>query len=274
MTDKAVILARGLGTRMRRERPGVELGPERERLAAQGLKALMPLAGRPFLDYVADSLLRAGLRRLCYVVAPEADVLRDHARRVQQATDARIECVVQAEPRGTADAVLAAEGFAGSDPFILCNGDNLYPDEALAALARLTDERCYLAAFDRDDLARHGNIAPERIRDFAVVSATPEGDLEAIVEKPAEPDKYAQHGKLWVSMNLYRFTPDIFASCRRISPDPRRGELELTSAVADLIASAKTAVRVLFCKGGVLDLTSRADVPAAEEALKGRRLCF
>jgi dTDP-glucose pyrophosphorylase len=259
---------------MQRERTGVELGPDRERLAAQGLKALMPLAGRPFLDYVADSLVRAGLRRLCYVIAPEADMLREHARRVQQATGARIECAVQAEPRGTADAVLAAEGFVGKDAFILCNGDNLYPDGALGSLARLEDACCWLAAFDRDELARHGNIAPERIRDFAVVAATPGGDLEAIVEKPAEPEEHAQNGKLWVSMNLYRFTPDIFECCRRIVPDPRRGELELTSAVADLVASAKTPFRVLFCKGGVLDLTSRADVPAAERALRGRRLCF
>jgi hypothetical protein len=92
--------------------------------------------------------------------------------------------------------------------------------------------------------------------------------------KPAEPEKYAQNGRLWVSMNLYRFTPDIFGSCRRIRPDLRRGELELTSAVGDLVASGKTPFRVLFCKGGVLDLTSRADVAGAERALKGRRLCF
>jgi len=274
VAEKAVILARGLGRRMQRERSGVELGPERERLAAQGLKALMPLAGRPFLDYVADSLLRAGLWSLCYVVAPEADMLREHARRVQEATGARIECAVQAEPRGTADAVLSAEGFVGNDAFILCNADNLYPDEALTALARLEDGSCWLAAFDRDEMVRHGNIARERVKDFAAVAATAQGDLAAIVEKPAEPEKYAQNGRLWVSMNLYRFTPDIFGSCRRIRPDLRRGELELTSAVGDLVASGKTPFRVLFCKGGVLDLTSRADVAGAERALKGRRLCF
>jgi glucose-1-phosphate thymidylyltransferase len=274
MTRKAVVLARGLGTRMRRETPGIALGPERECLAAQGLKTLMPLAGRPFLDYVADSLLRAGLRSICYVIAPDAEVLREHAARVGEATGARIECAVQEKPRGTADAVLSAEAFVSGEAFVMCNADNLYPDEALAALARLDDTNCWLAAFGRDELVRCGNIAPERVRDFAVVKASEGGELQTIVEKPADPEQYLRDRRLWVSMNLYRFTPEIFASCRRIGPDPQRGELELTAAVADLMATGKAAFRVLFCKGGVLDLTSRADILAAEAALKGRKLCF
>jgi len=274
MTHKGVVLARGLGTRMQKERPGVDLGAESRRLAEQGLKALMPLGGRPFLDYVVDSLLRAGLTRLCYVIAPEADLLREHAACVGKAMGAEVTCAVQTEPRGTADAVLAAEGFAGGDSFVVCNGDNLYPDQALSALAARQDEGCWLAAFDRDELVRHGNIAPERVKDFAVVSAAPDGRLKQIVEKPALPEHYLQNGKLWVSMNLYRFTSAVFGACRRIAPDPKRGELELTAAVADLVARGETPFRVVFCGGGVLDLTSRADVPGAERALKGRELCF
>jgi glucose-1-phosphate thymidylyltransferase len=185
-----------------------------------------------------------------------------------------MERAVQGEPLGTAEAVLAAEAFAGEDTFVLANADDLYPDEALGALAELDDRTCYLTAFSPDGLVRRGNIGAERIKDFAVVTSSDEGRLLGIVEKPPDPERYARNGRFWVSMNLYRFTAAIFDSCRRIGPDPRRGELELTTAVADLVAADETDFRVLFCEGGVFDLTSRADIPSAERALAGRQLCF
>ena len=49
--DKAVILARGLGTRMRRQEEGVELSDEQRAAADSGQKAMIRF-GRPFLDYV------------------------------------------------------------------------------------------------------------------------------------------------------------------------------------------------------------------------------
>ncbi len=274
MTERAVILARGLGTRMRRPQGGLELGPERERLAGRGLKMLMPVAGRPFVDYVADSLLRAGLGRLCFVIAPEAEPFREHLRRIARASGARIEWAVQQEPRGTGDAVLAAEDAVGEEPFVLANADNLYPDDALRGLAAVTGPACYVVAFEREALSAEGNIAPERARDFAVVTAAADGRLETIVEKPPDPEQHARGGRLWVNMNLYRFTPAVFDACRRLEPDPERGELELTAAVADLASSGAVEFRVLPCERGVVDLTSRADVPAAERILAERELRF
>lgn len=259
---------------MQRDDPAVQLGREHAQAAQKGLKALMPLAGRPFLDYVVDSLLRAGLRQVCLVIAPDADAMRARALHIAQTAHAHIECAVQAEPRGTADAVLAAERFAGDDCFLLCNGDNLYPDEAVAAMAGKDGRECWLAAFDRDDLVRQGNIAAQRVRDFAVVSASTDGRLMGIVEKPPDPERYIRDGRLWVNMNLYRFTPAVFEACRAVTPDPQRGELELTAAVAHLREAGRTAFRVQFCRGGVLDLTSRAEIALAERILSGRKLCF
>jgi len=50
-TPIAVILARGLGTRMRRTDAASALAEEQARVADTGLKAMIPI-GRPFLDYV------------------------------------------------------------------------------------------------------------------------------------------------------------------------------------------------------------------------------
>ncbi len=274
MTEKAVVLARGLGTRMQQGRDDVALDSEQAKLAERGHKALMLLGGRPFLDYVVDSLMRAGLRRICLVIAPDADAMRERARHVQVAAGVEVHCAVQQEPLGTADALLAAEDFVSGDAFVLANGDDLYPDRALAALAARDDGDCWVAAFSKDELVRRGNIATERIKDFAVITASEGGELLGIVEKPADPDRYMRDGRLWVNMNLYRFTPGIFESCRRVRPNPERGELELTAAVADMVEREPAGFRVMFCQGGVLDLTTRADVLAVEKALGVRRLCF
>jgi glucose-1-phosphate thymidylyltransferase len=268
---KAVILARGLGTRMQKD-AGVDLGAEREALASRGLKVLMPVAGRPFLDYIVDSLIRAGLSDICFVVAPDADLMREAAERIESESAATVSCAVQEEPRGTADAVLAAEDFAADAPFVMCNGDNLYPDPALEQLTSVAEDACAVVAFDPVALSRQGNIAPGRARDFAVVRSSG-GRLLSIVEKPENPDEYREDGQLWVSMNLFRFTPAVFGHCRAVEPDPVRGELELTSAVAAMV-EAELDFRVLRCREGVFDLTSRADVPTAERVLSQRELSF
>ncbi len=47
--SKAVVLARGLGTQMRREDAGAALDDAQAAVAARGVKAMIPI-GRPFLD--------------------------------------------------------------------------------------------------------------------------------------------------------------------------------------------------------------------------------
>ena len=57
--DKAVILARGLGTRMRETDGDAELTAEQTAVAESGVKAMMPI-DRPFLDYVLSELAEHG----------------------------------------------------------------------------------------------------------------------------------------------------------------------------------------------------------------------
>lgn len=239
-------------------------------MAQLGLKGLVPLCGRPFLDYVVGSLLQAGLAKVCLVVPPQNNVLTDYARCTAKLTGLEIICAVQPDPLGTADALLAAESFVGKDAFIMANCDDLYPPEALWRLARVEDHSCCVVAFESEALVREGNFAADRVRAFAAIVVGPNGELEQIVEKPAEPERYVRDGKLWVNMNLFRFTPEIFGSCRAIEPDPVRGELELPTAVDHLVLSGRVPFHVVFCGGGVLDLTTRNDVISAEQLLNSR----
>jgi len=270
MVEKAVILARGLATRMRRRDSGAAVAPQALRMASSGLKALIPIGGRPFLDYIVASLLAEGLRRICLVIAPDCDVLRDYAAGVSRRSGAEVCWTIQEEPLGTADAVLAAERFVGPDSFVVCNGDNLYPQAALRALSTGEERHCCLVAFERAALVSEGNIAEERAKEFAVAVADRNGNLLKIVEKPLAPEHYVRDGKLWLSMNLYRFTPRVFEACRAVQPHPERGELELTSAVQELVQAGDVPFRVAFCERGVLDLTRPGDIQAVEEILRGR----
>lgn len=262
-TVRAVVLARGLGSRMRAPDAAARMTPEQEEAASAGLKAMMPLNGRPFLDYVLSALADAGLRQVALVVAPDHAPIRDYYTRQAPPVRLDLSFVVQRAALGTADAVLAAEPWASGEPFLVMNADNLYPVPALRQLAAL--ETPGLPAFDPGDLVASSNIPGDRIRAFALVRTDGRGRLTDIVEKPDASAFADPCDPLLVSMNLWRFDARIFEACRLV-PRSARGEFELPEAVAVAVRQG-VAFTVFPAAGGVLDLSTRGD--AAEV---GRRL--
>ena len=152
---KAVILARGLGSRMRRAAENVALTAEQSRTADAGVKAMISLDGRPFLDFVISALADSGFTDICLVIGPEHDLIRDHYDGITKQR-VRISYAVQAEPLGTANAVLAAEEFAGDDRVLVLNSDNYYPAEALELLHEVPGSA--LVGFTREGMLNHSNI--------------------------------------------------------------------------------------------------------------------
>jgi glucose-1-phosphate thymidylyltransferase len=263
---KAVILARGLGTRIRRlDASAQHLNTLQARMADRGLKAMIPV-GRPFLDYVLSGLADAGYREACLVIGPEHEVVREYYTRTCVPKRLQVSFAIQERPLGTADAVAAAETFAGSEHFLVLNSDNYYPTAACRALRLLGQPA--LVSFESQSLAREGNVSAERVRQFAVVTTHPDGTLERIIEKPDEATLRALGPEIYVSMNCWSFSPAIFCACAAITPSPR-GELELTDAVQYAINRLGERFRVLTFHAGVLDLSSRADIAAVAERLRG-----
>lgn len=264
---KAVVLARGLGTRMRRDDASATLDEAQRAAADAGLKGMVPVgeggAGRPFLDYALSALADAGLREACLVIGPEHDAVREHYARTRTERIA-VRFAVQERPLGTADAVLAAEAFADGEAFLVVNSDNFYPVSTLAALR--TAPTPALAGFDRHALAEGGNIEPARVASFALLETTPDGALRRIVEKPDEAALHALGDTAPVSMNCWLLGPAIFEACRSIAPSPR-GELELPDAVRWLMEERGVRFTVVPSMEPVLDLSSRADIPAVAARL-------
>jgi glucose-1-phosphate thymidylyltransferase len=259
---KAVILARGLGTRMRRASASARLDEAQARAADAGVKGMIPI-GRPFLDYVISALADAGSRDVCLVVGPEHDGIRRYYSREAVPTRVRVTFAVQTDPRGTADAVAAAESFAAGDQFLVINSDNYYPASALGGLAALPGPG--LAGFERAALVGEGNIDDDRVSRYAVMEVHPDNSLADIVEKP-DAERWARTpaGAL-ISMNCWRFGPSIFEAARRIGPSPR-GEYELTDAVKDAMRHGERFL-VVRVRAGVLDLSQRDDIPSVTRRL-------
>jgi glucose-1-phosphate thymidylyltransferase len=265
---KAVVLAAGRGSRMRQPAEEASLDAAQAAAADAGWKGMVPIAGRPFLDYVLSGLADAGQTDVCVVVGPGQDAIRAHyASRPPQRL--RLAFAVQEAPRGTADALLAAEGFADEE-FLALNSDNLYPLGALRALGNLGQPG--LPVFEREKLLAESNFPRERVASYATLSVGADGFLRRIVEKPDEKDAAAAAGEVLLSMNLWRFSSRIFEACRRV-PISARGERELPQAVGWAIKHLDERFRTVRCDEGVLDLTTRADVAAVARRLRGIEPC-
>lgn len=102
MSVTAIVLAAGRSTRMGSRTP----------------KVLLPVAGRPILDYVIAAVRDAGVGRIILVVGAGGDeVSARFGNEVE-------ECVVQPEQKGTADAVLCCRGrLSPTDECVVVYGD-------------------------------------------------------------------------------------------------------------------------------------------------------
>ena len=265
-TTQAVILARGLGSRMRRAEAAVALDEAQEKAAAAGQKGMMPTLGRPFLDFVLSALADAGVTQVTLVVAPEHAMMRDYYERQAPPSRVTLRWAVQQEPRGTADAVLAAEGHVNAAPFLVLNSDNYYPVASYRALCEIGGAG--LVAYEGEALIREGNVDRERVMAYALLDIDNDGVLRAIVEKPAGDHPLARRAERWGGMNLWSFTPRFFEACRRVQPSVR-GELELQDAVMIAARDLGETFHVVRAHAGVLDLSRRADVATIADHLRG-----
>lgn len=262
---RAVILAAGRGTRMRAAAQApVVLDPEQERMAALGLKTLVPFHGQPFLAWMLNEVAAAGIDEACVVTGPSTSPVRDWLERAWLDRPT-IRHAIQAQPLGSANALLAAEPYVRDAPFLVLNADNLYEADDLRRLVALDGPGlvCHLPS-----ALEAGGIPTHRMRAFAIIERDADGMLRRIIEKPAVTEGTTLRADTLISMTCWRFDAAILDACRAITPSVR-GELELPDAVMWLVHSG-ARLRVLSSTLPVLDVSTREDVPAVAELLRHR----
>ncbi len=158
--DQVVFLVGGTGSR---------LGA----LTAETPKPVLPVGGRPFLDYLLDEASRYGFTRCLLLCGYRADSIQA-AYDGRSARGMRIETAIEAEPAGTGGA-LARSADRLDELFYLVNGDSLFDCNWLALMPDAGDRnwtaRMTLARGIKGDRYGRVEVAGEMVRAF-----TPAGE--------------------------------------------------------------------------------------------------
>ncbi len=174
MPKSAIVLAAGLGTRMRPHNGNVP-------------KPMVTIGGKSLIDYPLDRLAAVGVERAVVNVHYLADALERHL-----ASRQRPRIVISDERRallGTGGGIAKALPELGDAPFFLVNSDTLWLDGVKPNLARLAD---VFAADDMDALLllapTTDSIGYAGRGDFAML---PDGRLRRRAEREVVPFVYA-----------------------------------------------------------------------------------
>jgi glucose-1-phosphate thymidylyltransferase len=122
--------------------------------------------------------------------------------------------------------------------------------------------------FAKTAMLSGSNIPADRIGKFSVVETHADGTMQRIIEKPDDATLARLGDAAYVSMNCWLFGPSIFDACRAIKPSPR-GEYEITDAVQHCIDVFGEKFTAHKFAAPVLDLSSRGDIAAVNDRLRG-----
>jgi NDP-sugar pyrophosphorylase family protein len=124
--ETAIILAGGLGTR---------LGT----LTADLPKPMLPIAGRPFVEYVILQLKRSGYRSIVFACGHRSEDIRRYfgdGRRLGLS----IQYSNESEPLGTGGAIRRAAAAVSGGPLLVMNGDSFFDIDPRAVHGAVRDD--------------------------------------------------------------------------------------------------------------------------------------
>ena len=107
---RALLLAAGLGTRLRP-------------LTLTVPKCLVPIHGKPLLDYWLENLFSAGIDRVLLNTHWLADAVREHVAKSPYRE--RIDLVHESDLLGTGGTIVANQWWLGDGPYLVAHADNL-----------------------------------------------------------------------------------------------------------------------------------------------------
>jgi NDP-sugar pyrophosphorylase family protein len=267
-----------------------------------GLKQLSPVgpSGEIILDYSVFDAVRAGFSKVVFIIRREIEAAFGETVGARFSSRVDVDYVFQdlndlpacfapppgrKRPWGTAHAVLVAADTIET-PFAVINADDLYGAHSFRQLAQ------HLGSGSPDS-AMVGFPLRNTLSDFGTVSrgvcdVDSGGYLRGIVERTriapdgqqardTDPDGHITQltGGELVSMNIWGFTPAIFAELREYfarflaqHANDLTAEAYLPSFVNEIVTSDRARVRVLESRDSWVGITYREDLPRVAERIR------
>jgi glucose-1-phosphate thymidylyltransferase len=205
---KALLLCGGEGTRLR---PFTHTQP----------KALLPIGYQPILFYILDALAETAIREVVIIIGPNGTPIRALLQQTNP-WGFKFTFISQPEPLGLAHTVLLARAALGDDSFLMYLGDNILAEPLRPLIDRFTQEQPDALLLLRE---------VKNPRDFGVAQVDG-ARVRQVEEKPEQPRSNL------ALVGIYLFSPTIHHAVSKIKPS-RRGELEITDAIQQLIVEGK-----------------------------------
>ena len=269
MVKQAIIPLAGLGTRLL---PLTSVMP----------KELLPINGKPGLEYILDECIEAGIKEIIFVISNKKQIIKKYfyndiffKKIIKEKKDKRIKFeyskikkfkkiikfVYQNSPRGTGDAVLKCHRLIKSKHFLMLLPDDLIIKKNCSrAMLRLHKQHNSSVIASKKvkskDVSRWGIFKFKRFskKNFLV---------KDVVEKPSiksAPSNYAVIGR-------YILPAKIFTILRKQKPG-QNGEIHITDAIKALIRQNDKFIGHVFA-GKYLDCgTMRGYVNSSTEISK------
>ncbi len=193
---KGIILAGGKATRLRP-------------LTLVTSKQLLPVYNKPMIFYPLFTLLKAGIKEILLIIAPDYAGHFMHLLGSGKQFNAKFTYEIQESPRGLADAFIIGEDFIDNGDVAMILGDNIFGDNLTNDIKSFRGGGRVFAKAVPD---------PER---YGVVDFDQTGKALSIEEKPQHPkSNYCVTG-------LYLYDNQVINIAKNLQPS-NRGELEIT----------------------------------------------
>ena len=210
---KGIILSGGSATRLR---PCTKVTS----------KQLLPVYNRPMIYYPLNTLIKAGIKEILIIVAPER--AGDYLNLLGSGKDFGVKFTyeVQDKPEGLAQAFIIGESFMDNDSVCMILGDNIFEDDLADAVKSFKSGAKVFAKEVKD---------PER---FGIVEFDANMKAISIEEKPAQPkSNYCVTG-------MYVYDNRVVEIAKNLKPSAR-GELEISDVNKWYLAKGELEVAMI-----------------------------
>ncbi|MCX7846244.1 MAG: nucleotidyltransferase family protein [Dictyoglomaceae bacterium] len=231
---KGVIISAGFGKRLR---PLTDSIP----------KGLIPISGKPILEYILLGFKYAGVRDIIIVIGYLGEKIKNYFKD-GRILNLNISYITQEIPTGTGSAVLMAKDFVGDEYFMLSWGDVIVERENYSNIKIMfEDNPCdiLMGLNYKKDLSLGGAVFLEKKDNILRV--------KDIIEKPKE-----KVDTNWNQTGIFVLKPIIFKYLEKITPS-ERGEYEFTSAIKIMLEDSLD-IRPFFIKGFPLEIGTLNDI--------------